>query len=391
MKVGNGIEMLRSQYLAGFKEERLNSYPTVPMLQELTGPAIEGTIDDVAKEHPELVPVLYNDVKLCPNCGKPCAFTLVMCNSCGTSLEDVKMSKSENVFSAFLLGVSKATKGFPYKISLRRQTEDVLIIDDLLALTPCHFNAIPKKYYIPDWRFLLCAPKEALQLLDVMEAECWAAFQPFLQHAGYRKFIFRGDVSEEELRRTVLVSFNFPPSQFQLHIQWLMPPLTPFQHFMAESRNHFHEGRSFPMAYVREILALNEPYRVKHTTPVGDIVEHYNNRGVSYQDHWTKFYEHCLQSTMALQNWNANDFQYVVHDGKPYEFTVEEGRIKLASEASGPGVKEIQEKDKAALQNYGRPYSAEGNATGTYIKEPLEPEIGPKGYGQWPGLDFPLG
>merc|ERR1719433_2083186 len=116
MKVGGDIEMFSSHYLAGFREEASSSYPTLPMLQDAAEPSIDGTIDEVAKSHPELHPVLYNDVLVCPNCSKACAFTLVSCNSCGTSLYGVPITKSENVFSAFLLGVRKAGKGFPYKI-----------------------------------------------------------------------------------------------------------------------------------------------------------------------------------------------------------------------------------------------------------------------------------
>mmetsp|Transcript_65684 Transcript_65684/g.186405 ORF Transcript_65684/g.186405 Transcript_65684/m.186405 type:complete len:408 (-) Transcript_65684:29-1252(-) len=387
MTVGGGVRMLRSQYLAGFKEERRASYPTVPMPQEEAGPTIDGMIDDVAKAHPDLAPVLYNDVKLCPKCGKPCAFTLALCNACGTNLADVPISKSENVFSAFLLGVARASRGFPFKISLRRQTEEALVIDDLLALTPCHFNCIPRGHYIPDWRFLLRAPAEALRLLDLMEAECWAAMGPFLENPEVRRAVFRGEASEADIRGRLIVSFNFPPSQFQLHVQWLVPPLLPFHHHMAEERNHFHEGRCFPMAYVREVLSLNEPYEVTHTTPVQEIVDHFNKRGVNYQKAWTSFYEHCLQSTMSLQNWNVDDFRYVVQDGKAYTFSVEGGAVKLGEEVQGVNPKDVQEQDKASLQNYGRPYSSDGKATGTYIMRPLDPKLGPGGFRMWPGVD----
>mmetsp|Transcript_162144 Transcript_162144/g.393875 ORF Transcript_162144/g.393875 Transcript_162144/m.393875 type:complete len:442 (+) Transcript_162144:3-1328(+) len=388
MKVGGGLEMLRNRYLAGFKDAHRSTYPTIPMLEESAGPTIDGTIDDVAKAHPELVPVLYNDVKVCTSCSKPCAFTLTVCNACGTSLEGVPVGKSENVFSAFLLGVSKAAKGFPYKISLRRLTDDVLVMDDLLALSTCHFNCIPRKHYIPDWRFLLCAPQQALELLDVMEAECWTAMQPFLQNEDYRKSIFRGNVSDEELRKRVITTFNFPPSQFQLHIQWIVPPMMPFQHYMAEIRNHLHEGRSFPMAYVRKVLSLNEPFQVTHSTPISEIIDFYDKKGVNYQAMWEAFYEESLQATMDLQNWRVDDFRYVVDDSKVHEISVVDGRVELGAEVPELNAKAIQEQDKAALQNYGRPYSDDDRVTGTYLQRTLEPKIGPGGYGQWPGVDL---
>jgi len=383
MEVGDGVRMLRSQYLAGFRAE---SYPTVPMLQESAGPRLDGTIDDVARAHPELEPVLYNNVKVCPrsNCSKACAFTLRTCNSCGASLDGVEIGKSDNVFVAFLLGVAKAKAGFPYTISLRSQTEDVLVFDDLLALTPCHLNAIPRRYHIPDWRFLLRAPAAALQLLDTMEAACWAVTQQFLKRDDFRKKIFRKEISDEDLRKHIIVSFNFPPSQFQLHIQWLVPPLLPFQHYMAETGNHFHEGRAFPMSYVREVLALNEPYDVQHSTPIQEILDFYKGRGVDYSACWRRFFNASLRSTMELQNWSPKDFQWVVQDGAVHEFSVADGCVEKGAERADLAARSLQEQDKLALQNYGRPYSAAGKATGTYVKAPLEPTLGPGGFSSWP-------
>jgi len=376
--------MSRKMYLAGFKG---TSYPTVPMHTDTALATVAGTIDDVAKAHPEMIPVLYNDVKACKGCGKPCAYTMTMCNSCGMSLADVPITKSENVFCAFLMGVAKANKGFPLKISLRRLTEDVLIIDDLLALTPCHFNAIPKKHYIPDWRFLLTSPKQALELLDTMEAELWVATKQFLNSEGYRGILKPGH-SDEDIRKHVICSFNFPPSQFQLHIQWIVAPLTPFQHFMAEERNHFHEDRAFPMSYVRKILALSEPYNVKRDTPIEEIVKHFDQKGVVYKDEWNKFYQQSLKSTMELQNWSTDDFQYVVQDGKVHDFEVSNGQVQLKDFFADLDPKVIQDKDKVALQNYGRPY-VDGKPTGTYIKAPLMAKLGePGGFGAWPGVDL---
>lgn len=378
--------MLRPQYLAGFKS---TTYPVVSMSEDKSEATINKTIDEVANENPELKTVLYNDVKICPGCGKPCAFTLTQCNSCGHSLKEVELSKSENVFSAFLFGVKKAGKGFPYMISLRQLTENALIIDDLLALAPCHFNAIPVKYYIPDWRYLLTEPKKALELLDIMEEECWQATQPFLQQSDFRQKIFRGNVSDEDIRRKIIKSFNFPPSQYQMHIQWIMPPLVPFQHYMAETRNHFHEGRAFPLEYVRQVLKLNEPYpNLMQSTSIEDITAYYDRRGVSYKEIWTKFYEDALNHSLELQNWDTDDFDYVVENGKAHEFTVEDGKLKLGKELETKNPVAIQAKDKVALQNYGRPYDLEGKTTGTYIKKPLKLAIGPGGYGKWPGVKF---
>merc|ERR1711948_12754 len=91
---------------------------------------------------------------------------------------------------------------------------------------------------------------------------------------------------------------------------------------------------------------------------------------------------------MDLQNWNADDFQYVVEAGKAYNFTVAEGKVVLGAEAEGVNPKDLQVNDKTALQNYGRPYAADGKGNAcTYIGSPLEQKMGPGGYGQWPGVE----
>jgi len=392
MTIGGGVSMPRSWYLAGFKEASKASYPTVPQLDVKSESTIDGNIDGVAEKFPELTPCLYNDVKICAKCAKPCAFTLTNCNACGASLEEVPLSKSENVFAAFLLGVKSAKRGFPYTISLRRETEDVLIFDDMLQLTPCHLNGISKKYYIPDWRFLLCDPSKALALLATLEAELWTASLPFLRDPAFRKGMYREGVSDEDIRKNVICSFNFPPSQFQLHVQWLVPPLVPFQHYMTECRNHFHEGRGFPMTYVKAVLELDKPYDVKKDTPIEEIMAYYKELGVDYQVYWTEWYEQlCLPSTLSFQNWNTDDFEYVVSEGKVYNYTVTEGKVELGELVEGADASKIQAMDKTAMQNYGRPYTDAGKPTGTYIQAPREPKVGPGGLEEWPGVAAAIG
>lgn len=384
MCVGGAVEMLRTQYLAGFKEDRVAPYPTVPRLDVQAPFTIDGTIDDVFKAHPELEPCLYNDVKQCTHCGKPNAYTLTVCNSCGNKLPE-DLSKSENVFSAFLFGVKLANKGFPYTISLRRETEDVLIFDDMLQLCPCHFNCIPKKFYIPDWRYLLPCPKESMALLETLEAELWTATLPFIQDPAWRKAIYREGITDEDIRKNIIISFNFPPSQFQLHVQWLVPPLTPMQHNMAENRHHFHEGRGFPLSYVKNVLALNKPFVVNKDTEIQSVIDYYKGLGVDYNAQWKEWYDKiCLGSTLGMQNWQPDDFQYVVQDGKVHNFSVKEGKIAVGDIVEGATSGEVQAQDKIRLQNYGRPYNEAGKPGGTYIQSPLQPKIGPGGYGQWP-------
>ena len=121
--------------------------------------AFPGSVSEFVKKHSEkvdesvLVRQSKNKVKKCVKCGKPCAFTLHNCNSCGASLKAVKISYTNNVFTGFVFGIKKGP--FPFTISKRSETKDVLVFDDLLALTPAHVNCIPTNVYV----VLLCSTR----------------------------------------------------------------------------------------------------------------------------------------------------------------------------------------------------------------------------------------
>lgn len=66
-------------------------------------------------------------------------------NSCGASLVEVAVSKSPNLFVAFIFGVDKT--GFPLKISMRLETRDIMVFDDPLAITRAHVLSVPTDVY----------------------------------------------------------------------------------------------------------------------------------------------------------------------------------------------------------------------------------------------------
>mmetsp|Transcript_7415 Transcript_7415/g.16346 ORF Transcript_7415/g.16346 Transcript_7415/m.16346 type:complete len:405 (+) Transcript_7415:150-1364(+) len=380
--VGDGTQMPRLQYLAGFDDP---NYVTVASTVESAPPSFDGNLADLEKQFPETSHFAWNDVKAC-GCGKPCAYTMTTCNACGASLEEVPISKSDNVFAAFVFGVKSAQKGFPYKISMRRETADVLCFDDMLALTPCHLNGISKRYYIPDCRYLMLNPSLGLKLLDELEQELMAATAEFCMNEEWKKQTFKDpSISIEEIGSKVIKSFNFPPSQFQLHIQWLVPPLAPFQHYMAEIGNHFHKNRAIPMTYMRAVLKWlkdnNKKWKVTKDTPIEDIFNFFNSKGINYLDMWNEFYQKALQDSMELANWNPSSFKYVVEEKKAYNFTVDgDKKLVKGDLQEGVDLTAVQKDDCAKLQNYGRPYTEDGKSSGTYVKRPLEPKIGEGGW-----------
>merc|ERR1719253_343816 len=148
--------------------------------------------------------------------------------------------------------------------------------------------------------------------------------------------------------------------------------------------NHFHKGRGFPISYVRNCLALNKPYEVTMDTKIETIIEHFKGLGVDYESEWTDWYDNiCIGGTLRTQNWQPDDFKYVVQDSKVYDFSVKDGKVEVGDAVLDVDPPAIQAKDKVIFQQYGRPYNEAGKPGGTYIQKPLEPKIGEGGYKEW--------
>ena len=118
-------------------------------------PAYDGTLEAMVAELSEgadaatreaLSAQTRNKVRKCPACGKPNAYTLGRCNACGEDLSEVEVGFTSNVFTGFVFGAAKGP--FPLTISVRAQTEDTLVFDDILSLSPCHINSIPTDVYV---------------------------------------------------------------------------------------------------------------------------------------------------------------------------------------------------------------------------------------------------
>lgn len=93
-----------------------------------------------------------------------------------------------------------------------------------------------------------------------------------------------------------------------------------------------------------------------------------------------------MKGTLDLQNWKPTDFEYVVEDEQVFTFTIEDGRLVKGVEVPEVNAASLQTRDKVCLQNYGRPYTASGKPSGTYVGAALLPKIGEGGVGDaWPG------
>lgn len=319
---------------------------------------------------------LRNRVRRCPNCSKVNAVTLTDCNSCGTRLPE-EVSFTNNVFTGFIFGIARGP--FPFTISLRHESESLLVFDDLLQLSTCHVNCIPTDCYIPDLRVLFEMPKRGLALVRRMVAAVWGVVEgQFLSNPEWvRKTLRTGADKPDALRKHLVSGFNFPPSQFQLHLQAMLPPFTPFHYGMYLRGRHFTYGRFFPVEYVLAALELQKPMRGAADRPVSDTVRFFNDLGVRYDTYWKDTYARFGTSHNALSNWDGKDFTHVVVEpgaGQPSR-VVPADFAEAKEGTTCPTAQALQKQDKLCLQNYGRPYSKEGRPVGTYYKFAKKPPL----------------
>eukprot|EP00640_Fibrocapsa_japonica_P007026 CAMPEP_0113942606 /NCGR_PEP_ID=MMETSP1339-20121228/8287_1 /TAXON_ID=94617 /ORGANISM="Fibrocapsa japonica" /LENGTH=168 /DNA_ID=CAMNT_0000947129 /DNA_START=438 /DNA_END=944 /DNA_ORIENTATION=+ /assembly_acc=CAM_ASM_000762 len=163
------------------------------------------------------------------------------------------------------------------------------------------------------------------------------------------------------MKKCVIAGLNFPPSQFQFHVQYMLLPLLPFQYSMYLAGAHFTEGRFFPVEYVKAVLQLDIKMDVNMDTPVEDIMQHFEGLGVSYKDMHAECFQRAKEMQLEIGNWSPEDFSGTI----------------LGDEVVGidSDKKSLVAADKNTLQNYGRPYTESGKSAGTYYKFAKEARI----------------
>ena len=350
------------------------NFPSVDIPKDcgVLEPKITGGFDAWIKGNPQLESQAYNEIKKCQNCGKPCAVTMELCNSCGASLVEVAVSKSPNLFVAFIFGVDKT--GFPLKISMRLETRDIMVFDDPLAITRAHVLSVPTDVYCPDIRSLFVDPGPALALLKKMEDSAWAGLQNgHLASAEWRRKALSPAGNEmplEALREHVIMAFNLPPSQYQLHLQYMLPPLLPSHLGVFRRGAHFVHLRHFPLKYVREALqkmqASGTAFPEAPTLTAAELVERISKLGIDYDKAHAEDMERLAKSNALLANYDPADFTHAVKGDEISD-------KHTMSKVEGPSAKELDAADKLALQGYGRPYVG-GKPGGVYYSYPRSPE-----------------
>mmetsp|Transcript_70246 Transcript_70246/g.142666 ORF Transcript_70246/g.142666 Transcript_70246/m.142666 type:complete len:172 (+) Transcript_70246:2-517(+) len=162
---------------------------------------------------------------------------------------------------------------------------------------------------------------------------------------------------------------NFPPSQFQLHLQFIHTPMLPFHYAQAREENHFHYRRFFPLEYLQKALALGNKVKmdINDDTSVEDILSTVEKHGINYDQIQISLLRRCRQMQERFVAWKEDDFGNYVVGGNKILSTETLGMV------SGEDPKKIQAADTQALQNYGRPYNKDGKPTGTYYKYAKSP------------------
>lgn len=303
----------------------------------------EGTLAEYREraEDDKMTRQLQNDVRKCSACGKSCGYTTTECNACGAALPE-EVVHTDNVFMGFIYGVRRCS--FPLSISIRHQTPEILVFDDPLALAACHFCAIPTNLYCPDWRMLLRAPAAGLRLIEQLEDAAWQCVEAqFLSSERWReKHVRTPDMPPAELRKHVVAGCNFPPSQFQLHIQYFLMPWLPSHYGFFIDGAALVRKRWFPLAYIKEVLALKQPMEVTMETTLDEIFAVFDDK-VSYNDAFDRELERVATAHAAMANWQPSDFAVAVVGDTVVEGTPPEGATP----------KQLIEADKKLLQSHG--------------------------------------
>ena len=157
----------------------------------------------------------------------------------------------------------------------------------------------------------------------------------------------------EMIRPHMIFGMNFPPSQFQLHLQSILPPLTPKHHRMYQQGIHFTKGRFVPIEYIVAALKLDRPIKGARDLPLERLFEIFAGHGIDYDAIHTERYKQYGKSHEALANWKPSDFTTLVS-----------GTVDALT---GEDATAMEKADAQAMSSYGAPYEG-GKPTRQYYK-----------------------
>jgi len=376
-------------YLAGLNEKGNAYYKRVPQLAEVNRtPLFNCTVAEFVSANPSLTEQMRNVAKVCPRCAKTNATILTNCNGCGQDLSACEEAFTENVCMAFIYGVSHGCRG-PLSLSLRYQDSEFLVYDDLLARGNCHLNGIPTYCHVPDWRHLLRNPVKGRRLVQRLDEVCWMSVRDqFWNDDAWRTTNFREGAfaSAEDFRAQIYAGMNSVPSQYQVHLQYIVPPIqAPDYHAFLHGKR-LVKNRWLPLEYILGSLQALEKsggLPEAHTMSMEAIFDAIVKcGGPSYEKSFAEAIQRYNKTHLACSNWRLENFDVVVLYRHPTlrpeligalgdrdvgdEKPLPEIRLLRSEDSSvntSLSVVNLEKKDKAAIQSYGRPYDDTGKPT----------------------------
>jgi len=386
-------------YLACLVDEG-NRYHRVDQQPPTTEVNIKGTVAEFVEANPALTEQMRNTSLKCAECGKSNAISLPFCNGCNADLTGAAMAYTENVCLTFMYGIEHLAR-FPAKVSMRYQNEFGLCYDDLLARGSCHLNAIPGGVHLPDWRHLLRNPAKGLALVRALDDMCFKVFQEQFWESDWPKTQLSSTApsSAEEFRAHVCAGMNSVPSQYQIHLQYIVLPFHPVDYHAFLIGTRFVHKRWLPLEYVlgalEALVKASTSIPDAHNMEQEEIFAKIREVGdLDYEAAYLNAIRRYDQSYIRIAKWSPDNFDFVVvpkpgtlrkelvghhkssavPDPKPDGVEVRCLLTGTVAEENDKKVVELEKTDKTKLQSCGRPFSEEGKPVAcSYYKHAREP------------------
>lgn len=349
-------------YLAGGIDDGRWKYSPVTVVGRRK-PNFVGSVKDFIGHHPESSSHLTNEVKICSSCTKSCGKTLHTCNNCGGDIADHPIERSDNALMGFVYGI-QSSDNYYLGTSIRYQDPDFLVYDDIMQTTVVHLNSIPSYVYVPDFRHLFEKPIEGLALVRRLYDNAVTAAVSILANDEFVSTFFSPESLEimkkggtrEFVLRHVFAGFNYPPSQCQLHLQFILPPYMPYHAVLLEEGKHGSVNRFFTYEYIVRTLEVlvdrGEVIRLSEIDGLSGehLVDTINKRvNLDYNASFTEAMNRQKANNAMLANWKQSDFKYLVA-----RIGDDKICLPLRDPDNAADADRITRHDKKVLESYGK-------------------------------------
>ena len=318
-----------------------------------------GSVENFTSKFSSIEHHMKNLVKVCPSCKKSCAKSSDACNNCKTNLSDQPLQVNPNVLMAFVYGIER------FVTSIRYQDDSFLVYDDLMQTTLIHLNAVPTEVYVPDFRYLLGDPERGLALIyNLFKVSVHSASKMLADRDFANKFFSPNAVIDMQnasladfIEYHVHSGFNFPPSQNQLHLQFILPPFTPYHAVLSADGGHTQINRFFPfdvvIAYLKVLVESKQVVRMQEIRDLSgsELIEFLEQRtSVEYYKMFYEEKERSRRSECFLANWNSSDFQYLAV-GKTMLYDMISHKVDAVDSAQ---LRRMHESDNETITSFGK-------------------------------------